>query len=96
MAVLDGVSVKKRRWFANSIGGFFQLYLYFICFASLTERKISIVSPTDHRNIGNARLQGFETDLGMTGNDYNLALCLFFVTYLPLDLAETNYEIYYL
>jgi hypothetical protein len=28
------------------------------------------------------RLQGLEADLGMEGNDYNLALCLFFVTYL--------------
>jgi hypothetical protein len=30
------------------------------------------------------RLQGLEADLGMEGNDYNLALCLFFVTYLAI------------
>lgn len=29
----------------------------------------------------NCRLQGLESDLGMTGNDYNVALCLFFITF---------------
>jgi len=45
------------------------------------------------------RLQGLEDDLGMAGNDYNLALCLFFVTYVPLpkasglvDTLDTSYS----
>jgi hypothetical protein len=29
-----------------------------------------------------SRLQNLETDLKMQGNDYNFALCMFFVTYL--------------
>jgi hypothetical protein len=32
-------------------------------------------------NIGNARLYGLEIDLGMTGNDYQLAVGILFVTY---------------
>jgi hypothetical protein len=31
-----------------------------------------------------------ETDLGMVGNDYNLALCLFFITYLLLRWSLTS------
>jgi len=29
-----------------------------------------------------SRLQGLEADLGMTGNDYNIALCILFATFL--------------
>lgn len=35
----------------------------------------------DRANIGNARLQGLEKDLKMVGDQYNLALTLFFVPY---------------
>ncbi|KAJ6180849.1 hypothetical protein N7519_011310 [Penicillium mononematosum] len=33
----------------------------------------------DRINIGNARIQGLEKDLGMKGHDYNIALFIFFV-----------------
>jgi len=33
-------------------------------------------------NIGNARLYGLEEDLGMAGNQYQLAVSLLFVTYV--------------
>lgn len=36
----------------------------------------------DRVNIGNAKLAGITTDLNMNGNDYNLALSLFFVGYV--------------
>ena len=34
--------------------------------------------------VADIRLQGLEADLGMSipNNDYNLALCVFFITYL--------------
>ena len=41
----------------------------------------------------NRRLQGLESDLGMTGDDYNLALCVFFVTYGQLVSGLTVLDI---
>lgn len=32
-------------------------------------------------NIGNARLYGMEEDLGLVGNQYQVAVCILFVTY---------------
>lgn len=32
-------------------------------------------------NIGNGRLYGLERDLGMVGNDYQLAVSVLFITY---------------
>jgi hypothetical protein len=40
----------------------------------------------DRINIGNARLQGLEDDLGMQGNDYNLALFIFFIPYILCEI----------
>ncbi|KAL2871213.1 major facilitator superfamily domain-containing protein [Aspergillus lucknowensis] len=40
----------------------------------------------DRINIGNARLQGLERDLGMEGNDYNLALFIFFIPYILCEI----------
>ncbi|KAH8822078.1 major facilitator superfamily domain-containing protein [Xylogone sp. PMI_703] len=37
-------------------------------------------------NIGNARIQGLEKDLNMKGQDYNLALSIFFVLYILLEV----------
>lgn len=37
-------------------------------------------------NIGNARIQGLEASLGMTGNDYNTALYTFFITYVLFEV----------
>lgn len=45
-----------------------------------------IVAFLDRTNIGNARIQGLEADLGMKGTDYNIALFVFFVPYLLLDI----------
>ncbi|KAI5861449.1 putative MFS transporter [Durotheca rogersii] len=45
----------------------------------------------DRANIGNARLAGLEDDLGMTGNDYNALLSVFYISYIlaqiPCNLA---------
>jgi len=38
--------------------------------------------------IGNARIQGLENDLGMSGNDYNIALFIFFVPYILCEVPS--------
>jgi fucose permease len=42
----------------------------------------------DRINIGNARLQGLEKDLNMKGRDYNIALLIFFVPYVLLEVPS--------
>ena len=42
----------------------------------------------DRINIGNARIQGLEADLRMGGNDYNVALQIFFVPYIFLEVPS--------
>lgn len=40
----------------------------------------------DRINIGNARIQGLEADLNMSGSDYSIALFIFFISYILLDV----------
>ncbi|KAI1629555.1 retrograde regulation protein 2 [Exophiala viscosa] len=40
----------------------------------------------DRINIGNARIQGLEKDLDMHGSDYNIALFMFFIPYILLEV----------
>lgn len=40
----------------------------------------------DRSNIGNARLAGLESDLGMSGNDYNVLLSIFFISYIVFEV----------
>ncbi|KAL1962839.1 hypothetical protein VTN77DRAFT_9114 [Rasamsonia byssochlamydoides] len=42
----------------------------------------------DRINIGNARIQGLEKDLHMAGNDYNIALFIFFVPYILCEVPS--------
>lgn len=35
---------------------------------------------------GNARLAGFDTDLGLKGNDYNKVLSIFYVSYILFEI----------
>lgn len=42
----------------------------------------------DRINIGNARLQGLEKDLKMKGQDYNVALFVFFIPYILLEVPS--------
>ncbi|EEA23267.1 hypothetical protein TMatcc_002125 [Talaromyces marneffei ATCC 18224] len=42
----------------------------------------------DRANIGNARLAGFEKDLGLTGNDYNIVLSVFFTSYIVFEIPS--------
>jgi MFS family permease len=42
----------------------------------------------DRANIGNAKIEGLDTDLGLTGIQYNIALSLFFVPYILLEVPS--------
>ena len=39
-------------------------------------------------NIGNARIQGLEKDLHMKGQDYSIALFMFFIPYILLEVPS--------
>ncbi|TNY19435.1 putative MFS transporter [Rhodotorula diobovata] len=49
----------------------------------------------DRANIGNAKIAGLEKDLGMSGLDYNVLLCVFYISYtvfeLPLQLVTKKF-----
>lgn len=36
----------------------------------------------DHSNMGNAKTDGLEKTLGLSSNQYNIALCVFYITYV--------------
>jgi MFS family permease len=42
----------------------------------------------DRINIGNAAIQGLETDLNMGGHDFNIALFIFFIPYILLEVPS--------
>ena len=42
----------------------------------------------DRINIGNARIQGLEKDLNMHGQDYNVALMIFFIPYILFEVPS--------
>lgn len=37
----------------------------------------------DRTNIGNARIQGMNEELGLEGHQYNIVLMIFFIPYVP-------------
>lgn len=47
------------------------------------------VSLIDRVNIGNARLQGLEEDLGMAGNQFNVALCIIFIGLILFEVGSS-------
>ena len=46
----------------------------------------------ERSNIGNARLAGLEKDLGLTGNDYNAVLSVFYVSYILFEVRSSPEE----
>ncbi|KAL2022438.1 hypothetical protein VTK56DRAFT_5267 [Thermocarpiscus australiensis] len=42
----------------------------------------------DRANIGNARIAGLEKDLGMSGNDYNALLSIFYISYILFEIPS--------
>ncbi|KAF2211028.1 hypothetical protein CERZMDRAFT_44134 [Cercospora zeae-maydis SCOH1-5] len=47
-----------------------------------------LIAHLDRANIGNAKIEGLEDDLGMTGNDYNIALVVFFIPYVLCEVPS--------
>lgn len=47
-----------------------------------------LLSFLDRINIGNARIQGLETDLNMKGQDFNVALSCFFILYIICEVPS--------
>lgn len=41
----------------------------------------------DRANIGNARLAGFEKDLGLKGYQYNVLLTCFYISYIVFEVS---------
>lgn len=41
-------------------------------------------------NLGNAKIEGLEADLNMTGNDYNIANMMFFVPYILCEVPSNS------
>jgi hypothetical protein len=42
----------------------------------------------DRSNLGNAKTDGLEADLGMKGNEYSITLIMFFLTFCLFDLPS--------
>ncbi|KAH0425020.1 major facilitator superfamily transporter [Colletotrichum camelliae] len=47
-----------------------------------------LLSHIDRGNIGNAKIEGMDTDLGLTGNQYNIASTIFFVPYIIFEIPS--------
>ncbi|KAI4203123.1 MAG: hypothetical protein LQ346_001857 [Caloplaca aetnensis] len=47
-----------------------------------------MVAFLDRINIGNARIQGLEEDLSMDGQQYNIALQVFFIPYILFEVPS--------
>jgi hypothetical protein len=49
---------------------------------------VYLLSFLDRINIGNAKIQGLQTDLKLNGTQYNVALLIFFVPYILLEVPS--------
>ncbi|KAJ3549587.1 hypothetical protein NM208_g426 [Fusarium decemcellulare] len=47
-----------------------------------------LLAHIDRGNIGNAKIEGMDKDLGLTGNQYNIASTIFFVPYIIFDSVK--------
>ncbi|KIW11224.1 hypothetical protein PV08_10524 [Exophiala spinifera] len=47
-----------------------------------------VVSQVDRANLGNAKIEGLDKDLGLTGNQYNIASTIFFVPYIIFEVPS--------
>ncbi|KAI5956170.1 TNA1 [Candida jiufengensis] len=74
-----GINQKKLQWKVDICVVPPFCLLYFLAFL-------------DRVNISNANLYGLSVDLDMTGTQYNIALCMFFVPYIFFELLS-NYTI---
>lgn len=47
-----------------------------------------LISHIDRANIGNAKIEGMVTDLGLSGVQWNVVLSVFFVPYILLEVPS--------
>ncbi|KAF2015069.1 MFS general substrate transporter [Aaosphaeria arxii CBS 175.79] len=47
-----------------------------------------LLAHIDRGNIGNAKIEGMDKDLGLTGNQYNIASTIFFVPYIIFEIPS--------
>ncbi|KAF9894341.1 hypothetical protein FE257_007844 [Aspergillus nanangensis] len=47
-----------------------------------------LIAHLDRANIGNAKIEGIEAELGMSGVDYNIAVAVFFIPYITLEVPS--------
>lgn len=47
-----------------------------------------LISHIDRANIGNAKIEGMDKDLGLVGNQYNIASTVFFVPYIIFEIPS--------
>lgn len=52
--------------------------------------KIWLTHDSHSANLGNAKIEGLEKDLGMKGIDYNLANMLFFIPYILCEIPANT------
>jgi hypothetical protein len=68
------------------------LFLLFLCaFVDRSVPQLPVCSHYWHLtsiNIGNAKIQGLTKDLKMKGEDYNIALFMFFIPYILLEVPS--------
>ncbi|KAK5626052.1 hypothetical protein RRF57_001767 [Xylaria bambusicola] len=70
--------------------------LYLFCFIDRTNIGMFYPFPTCTRwgrrmlrgNVGNARLAGFEKDLGLKNYDYNIVLSIFYISYIVFEIPS--------
>lgn len=75
-SIHSGLDVGMERKVLKKVDAFLMPMLSFLL----------LVAFLDRTNIGNARIQGLEKDLNMHGNQYNIALFIFFIPYMILDI----------
>jgi hypothetical protein len=51
-----------------------------------------LLSHIDRANIGNAKIEGMDKDLGLTGNQYNIATTIFFVPYIIFGTSKFSIQ----
>lgn len=49
-----------------------------------------LLSFLDRSNVGNARIEGLASDLGMTGNQYLTGLTLYFIGYVIFEVSVSH------
>lgn len=48
------------------------------------------ISHIDRANVGNAKIEGMDKDLGLVGNQYNVISTVFFVPYIIFGKSSAN------